>query len=154
MSLTQTSTLVEAGGSSRPRKRVRTKGKEKTAQVSSPKDPKDQLFAPFRALGFISNHVPFVLQVRTYKGSSDPPRLHILTCLGKAWALWEGGKMTLLFVGMLLSRFVSCFTAEGYTRTGYGGTDIIFGFGWRCCLGNSWFVCIQISERQRGILYC
>ncbi|KAG5730582.1 hypothetical protein E4T56_gene21024, partial [Termitomyces sp. T112] len=42
------------------------------------KEPR--LFVPFRALGLITNYVPFVLQRR-------------------AWALWEGGKMTLLFVG-------------------------------------------------------
>lgn len=99
VSLAQTATLVEAGDSSRPRKRTRTKHKEKPNQASQPNGPGNNLFAPFRALGFVSNYVPFVLQVRTYKGSSDPPRLHILTCLGKAWALWEGGKMSLLFVG-------------------------------------------------------
>lgn len=58
-----------------------------------------RLFAPFRALGLITNQVPFVLQVRAVKGSAAGPRLHILTCLGNSWALWEGEKMTLLFVG-------------------------------------------------------
>lgn len=57
------------------------------------------LFAPFRALGIVTNHVPFVLQTRTFKGATDGPRVHILTCLGRSWALWEGGKMQLLFVG-------------------------------------------------------
>ena len=76
-----------------PRKRTRI---ESTVgqQNSAPK-----LFAPFRALGLISNHVPFVLQTRSQKGATEGPRLHILTCLGKSWALWEGGKMSLLFVG-------------------------------------------------------
>jgi len=58
-----------------------------------------RLFAPFRALGLITNQVPFALQVRAVKGSATGPRLHILTCLGNSWALWEGEKMTLLFVG-------------------------------------------------------
>ena len=58
-----------------------------------------RLFAPFRALGLITNQVPFALQVRAVKGSAEGPRLHILTCLGNSWALWEGEKMTLLFVG-------------------------------------------------------
>lgn len=113
MSLAQTATLVEAGDSSRPRKKTRTKHKEKTTQASQPRDPGNNLFAPFRALGFVSNHVPFVLQVRTYKGSSDPPRLHILTCLGKAWALWEGGKMTLLFVGSDTEEPISSLALDG-----------------------------------------
>ncbi|KAF7778503.1 hypothetical protein Agabi119p4_2848 [Agaricus bisporus var. burnettii] len=74
-----------------PRKRLRT---DAATAIHKPR-----LFAPFRALGLITNHVPFALQTRSYKGATDGPRVHILTCLGKAWALWEGGKMTLLFVG-------------------------------------------------------
>ena len=61
-----------------------------------------RLFVPFRALGLVTNHIPFVLQTRSFKGASDGPRIHILTCLGKSWAIWEGGKMNLLFVGELL----------------------------------------------------
>lgn len=79
-----------------PRKRQR----QVADSISEPLLPKaPRLFVPFRALGLITNYVPFVLQSRTYKGASEAPRLHILTCLGRAWALWEGGKMTLLFVG-------------------------------------------------------
>lgn len=74
-----------------PKKRVRI---EKGKGGTQPK-----LFVPFRALGLITNHVPFALQARSFKNSTEGPRLHILTSLGKAWALWEGGKMTLLFVG-------------------------------------------------------
>ena len=58
-----------------------------------------RIFAPFRALGFVTNHVPFAIQVRTYKGATTAPRVHILTCLGRAWAELEGEKMRLLFVG-------------------------------------------------------
>ena len=76
-----------------PRKRVRV---EPTTNAAS-KEPR--LFAPFRALGLITNHVPFVLQARSYKGAASGPSLHLVTCLGKAWAMWEGGKMTLQFVG-------------------------------------------------------
>lgn len=76
-----------------PRKRVRVE------QTSKPAAKEPRLFAPFRALGLITNHVPFVLQTRSYKGAADGPTLHLVTCLGKAWAMWEGGKMTLQFVG-------------------------------------------------------
>jgi U3 small nucleolar RNA-associated protein 21 len=76
-----------------PRKRIRVEQAVKAA----PKEPR--LFAPFRALGLITNHVPFVLQTRSFKGSTEGPSLHLVTCLGKAWAMWEGGKMTLQFVG-------------------------------------------------------
>lgn len=78
---------------SRPRKRLRPDPPSKRR-----KEPR--LFVPFRALGLITNHVPFVLQTRSFKGATDGPRTHILTCLGKSWAMWEGGKMTLLFVSM------------------------------------------------------
>jgi hypothetical protein len=81
--------------SSSPPPRKRTKHSSST--LKSPNQPR--LFAPFRALGLVSNHVPFVLQSRSYKGSSEGPRIHLLTCLGKAWAMWEGAKMGLLFVG-------------------------------------------------------
>jgi hypothetical protein len=38
------------------------------------------------------------MQARTYKGDSEGPKLVIVTCMGKAWAMWEGGRMGLLFV--------------------------------------------------------
>ncbi|CAE6502464.1 unnamed protein product [Rhizoctonia solani] len=60
--------------------------------------PRPTLFAPFRALGIITNHVPFAMQARSYKGDSEGPKLVILTCLGKAWALWDGGRMGLILV--------------------------------------------------------
>ena len=84
-----------------PRKRIRADPLVQPPPTIVPetvsKEPR--LFAPFRALGLITNHVPFVLQTRSHKGATDGPRLHLLTCLGKAWAMWEGGKMGLLFVG-------------------------------------------------------
>ena len=86
-----------------PRKRVRsslTRAGSTARPIVAEETPNSRrLFAPFRALGLITNQVPFALQVRAVKGSSEGPRLHILTCMGKSWALWEGGRMTLLFVG-------------------------------------------------------
>ncbi|KAJ9104508.1 hypothetical protein QFC21_002004 [Naganishia friedmannii] len=58
-----------------------------------------RLFAPFRALGFISNDVPFALQVRSAKGALKGPNVNIVSCLGRSWAMWDAGKMNLLFVG-------------------------------------------------------
>jgi U3 small nucleolar RNA-associated protein 21 len=95
--------MIEA----RPRKRIRssTKRKRATSPTHSPRVL--ILFAPFRALGLITNHIPFYVQTRSYKGATEGPRIHILTCLGRSWALWEGGKMGLLFVGELLVCFKS-----------------------------------------------
>lgn len=86
-----------------PSKRIRS-SPEKTGAPTHAGTPlksldSHRLFAPFRALGIIINEIPFALQLRAVKGSAESPRVHILTCLGNSWALWEGEKMTLLFVG-------------------------------------------------------
>lgn len=86
----------EAEAQERPRKRTKKEPKTLSYDYEN-----RRLFAPFRALGFVSNHVPFAMQVRTYKGATTAPRIHILTCLGRAWAELEGDKMRLLFVGGL-----------------------------------------------------
>ncbi|EIN07245.1 Utp21-domain-containing protein [Punctularia strigosozonata HHB-11173 SS5] len=88
--------LKETGANTdiRPRKRVKTSRENRPTKSQQP-----GIFAPFRALGLVTNHVPFALQTRSFKGATDGPRVHILTCLGRSWALWEGGKMGLLFVG-------------------------------------------------------
>ena len=59
----------------------------------------ESLFTPFRTLGVVANHVAFHVQHRSHKGAVEGPSIYILTCLGKSWALWEGKKMTVLFVG-------------------------------------------------------
>ncbi|KAL0946708.1 hypothetical protein HGRIS_012895 [Hohenbuehelia grisea] len=92
-----------------PRKRVRKN--EADAVVKKSLAPR--LFAPFRALGLVTNHIPFVLQTRSHKGATDGPRIHVLTCLGKSWALWEGGKMTLLFVGPETPSQISSLVMDG-----------------------------------------
>jgi U3 small nucleolar RNA-associated protein 21 len=93
-----TSTVGDA--SPPPRKRVRQTTTDLPLSSPSKEKPNGhRLFAPFRALGLITNRVPFVLQARSHKGAVDGPRVHLLTCLGKSWAMWEGDKMSLLFVG-------------------------------------------------------
>jgi U3 small nucleolar RNA-associated protein 21 len=92
-------TSNEPKSNSRPRKRPRKALEEAKVDKSQPSTSNTRLFVPFRALGLVTNHVPFVIQTRSFKGATDGPRVHILTCLGRSWALWEGGKMTLLFVG-------------------------------------------------------
>ncbi|KAI0707610.1 Utp21-domain-containing protein [Earliella scabrosa] len=85
---------LEMHSSPPPRKRARVESSDTRPAKQDPR-----LFAPFRALGLITNSVPLVLQTRSHKGATDGPRIHLLTCLGKSWAMWEGGKMGLLFVG-------------------------------------------------------
>ncbi|KIY43473.1 Utp21-domain-containing protein [Fistulina hepatica ATCC 64428] len=97
-----------ADASAPPRKRAR----RASAQGKSPLTDR-RLFAPFRALGLVTNHVPFVLQTRSHKGATDGPRIHILTCLGRSWSLWEGNNMTLLFVGTEAPEPISCLAMDG-----------------------------------------
>ena len=87
--------MLLAKANERPKKRVRAEDSTKQQKVSN----RPQLYAPFRALGLVTTHVPFVVQTQSYKGAVDGPKVHILTCLGNSWALWDGGRMTLLFVG-------------------------------------------------------
>jgi U3 small nucleolar RNA-associated protein 21 len=89
--------MVVDDTSSSPPPRKRLRQDPDSAASKTTREPR--LFVPFRALGLITNHIPFVLQTRSHKGATDGPRVHLLTCLGKAWAMWEGGKMGLLFVG-------------------------------------------------------
>ncbi len=79
----------------RPAKRVKVLP-EPTPSTSK---PQPRLFAPFRALGYISNHVPFALQVQSTKGALAGPHITIVSSLGRSWAMWEAGKMGLVFVG-------------------------------------------------------
>ena len=94
------------GVKERPQKRIRTSKKLEPSKTVQQSSSDTRLFAPFRALGLVTNHLPFYLQTRSHKGATDGPRIHLLTCLGKSWALWEGGKMSLLFVGEYISKSV------------------------------------------------
>lgn len=83
----------------RPNKRARVL--PETADKPAKPQSTARLFAPFRALGFISNDVPFALQIRGTKGGIKGPNVNVVSCLGRSWAMWDAGKMNLLFVGML-----------------------------------------------------
>jgi U3 small nucleolar RNA-associated protein 21 len=59
-----------------------------------------RLFAPFRALGIVSNATPFAVQTRGGKGSTKTA-VNVVTSLGRAWAMWDAAaSLNLLFVGM------------------------------------------------------
>ncbi|KAJ6502384.1 Utp21 specific WD40 associated putative domain-containing protein [Mycena sanguinolenta] len=101
-----------------PRKRLRQNPPAK-------QDNEPRLFVPFRALGLITDNVPFVLQTRSHKGATDGPRIHLLTCLGKSWALWEGGKMGLLFVGPDAPEQITCLAMDDDAIWASAGPHVI-----------------------------
>ena len=67
----------------------------------------DALYAPFRALGFVSTGTPFVMQVRFGGKDAQTPDVNIVTCLGDTWAMWNAERMTLLFVGPVLPHSIT-----------------------------------------------
>ncbi|KDQ61049.1 hypothetical protein JAAARDRAFT_152054 [Jaapia argillacea MUCL 33604] len=113
---------VDRGATPPPRKRLRH---DDDAPPPSKPQPRPRLFAPFRALGLITNNVPFVLQTRSFKGQTDGPRIHILTCLGRSWALWEGGKMALLFVGPDAEDHINSLCMDGDAVWAAAGSHVI-----------------------------
>ncbi|KAG9055076.1 hypothetical protein FS842_003228 [Serendipita sp. 407] len=105
-----------------PRKRAKASKTDK-GHVESTNNRR--LFAPFRALGFITNHVPFAMQVRSYKGATGAPRIHILSCIGKAWIEFEGERMKVLFVGPEEDFQITSMTMEGNNIWVTAGPSVI-----------------------------
>ena len=69
------------------------------AGPSSSRIPSPRLFHPFRALGFVCDHVPISIHVHQAKGALATPHVNILTSVGRSWLMWEAGRMGLVFVG-------------------------------------------------------
>lgn len=92
----------QVSSSSHPHKRARVVGDavQVASKAAAPSAPR--IFAPFRALGFISNHVPFALQSRRGGRDATRPSVNVITCLGDSWAMWDADRITLLFVGEFL----------------------------------------------------
>ncbi|KAG9103326.1 hypothetical protein FRC06_011382 [Ceratobasidium sp. 370] len=65
------------------------------------------------------------MQARSYKGDSEGPKLVIVTCLGKAWAMWEGGKMGLLFVSPDAPAMITAVTLDESFVWALAGPHII-----------------------------
>jgi U3 small nucleolar RNA-associated protein 21 len=75
-------------------------------QSSSPKPAR--LFAPFRALGIVSNGTPHALQLRS-SNHLKQPAVSVVTSLGSSWAMWDAAaSLNLLFVGAWLYRWMGC----------------------------------------------
>ncbi|OCF33495.1 U3 small nucleolar RNA-associated protein 21 [Kwoniella heveanensis BCC8398] len=58
-----------------------------------------RLFAPFRALGHVTDHVPYAMFVHTPQGALATPTVNITTSVGKSWLMWDAARMTLVFAG-------------------------------------------------------
>ncbi|SPO27880.1 related to UTP21 - U3 snoRNP protein [Ustilago trichophora] len=96
------------------RRRQRSDSDANAARASTSNTPaarkivsQNRLFAPFRALGLISNDVPFALQTRFGGKDATTPDVNVITCLGDSWAMWDAERMTLLFVSTSLPAPIS-----------------------------------------------
>lgn len=65
-----------------------------------------QLFCPFRALGFVANHVSLTIQTQ---GTENL----VTTAVGSAFHVYNCSKLNLLFVGLLESGEISCLLSHG-----------------------------------------
>lgn len=83
---------------------------------------RQKLFQPFRALGLITDHVPFVLSIRHGGKDANRPDVNLIACIGTSWTMWDADRMTLLFVGEPLSQEIQALCVVG----GTGGKDSIF----------------------------
>ncbi|WFD30083.1 rRNA-processing protein utp21 [Malassezia sp. CBS 17886] len=96
-------------GGARREKRARGPSSARAPAVQAPTNPhvRNALYAPFRALGYVTNDVPFVLQVRFGGKDAQTPDVNVVTSVGDTWAMWSAERMTLLFVGPLLAHPIS-----------------------------------------------
>ena len=77
-----------------------------------------QIFAPFRAVGFVSNHLPLVLDI---KGTDH----FVTTVVGKSYHIYNCSKLKLLFVGEGNQNDITAITAAGGNKTVVAaGSDI------------------------------
>ncbi|ODO10103.1 hypothetical protein I350_02331 [Cryptococcus amylolentus CBS 6273] len=58
-----------------------------------------RLFAPFRALGYVTDEIPFAMFVHTPNGALATPTVNVTTSVGRSWLMWDAARMTLVFAG-------------------------------------------------------
>ncbi|UZJ51500.1 hypothetical protein CBS101457_000820 [Exobasidium rhododendri] len=97
-------------------KRIKTVTRKRAPTV------RQKLFQPFRALGLITDHVPFVLSIKHGGKDASRPDVNIIACIGTSWTMWDADRMTLLFVGEPLPNEIQSLCVVG----GSGGKDNIF----------------------------
>lgn len=78
-------------------------GHGSSALAATPAVPRRRhLFTPYLAMGIITNHVPFVVQVRHGGKDADKPDVNIVTSLGDSWSIWTAESLMQVFVGAQL----------------------------------------------------
>ncbi|KAF9583486.1 hypothetical protein BGW38_009350 [Lunasporangiospora selenospora] len=93
-------------------------GIPKRARTAPPKAVAPRLFAPFRAIGYVTNEIPFHIQARgdTYT---------ITTCVGNTFHIYDMNKLNLLFVGPHTSSPITALTTHKDFTFVACGSDVI-----------------------------
>ncbi|KAL1914934.1 uncharacterized protein VTP21DRAFT_7850 [Calcarisporiella thermophila] len=76
------------------------------------------LYQPFRAVGYVCNEIPFLVQSR----GQD---YFLTTCVGKSFHIYNCSKMNLLFVGPQTENPITAMACQGDLTFAASGSDII-----------------------------
>ncbi|WVO12563.1 hypothetical protein L204_100167 [Cryptococcus depauperatus] len=96
-----------------------------TGPSKSQSPPTGRLFAPFRALGHITNHVSFTMFVHTPQGALAMPTVNITTSVGRSWLMWDAARMTLVFAGPDSGANINALTMTGTDIYASAGSKVI-----------------------------
>ncbi|KAF8922887.1 Utp21 specific WD40 associated putative domain-containing protein [Dissophora ornata] len=91
---------------------------QKKARTEAPKAAAPRLFVPFRAIGYVTNEIPFNIQAR---GQA----YFLTTCVGTTFHIYDVAKMNLLFVGPHTSTPITALATLGDYVFVACGSDVI-----------------------------
>ncbi|WVQ82957.1 hypothetical protein IAT38_005093 [Cryptococcus sp. DSM 104549] len=87
--------------------------------------PAGRLFAPFRALGYVTDNVPFAMFVHTPTGALATPTVNITTSVGRSWLMWDAARMTLVFAGPDAGAKINDLSATGTEIYASAGSRVV-----------------------------
>ncbi|KAF9154050.1 hypothetical protein BG015_001992 [Linnemannia schmuckeri] len=93
-------------------------GVSKKARTQAPKAAAPRIFVPFRAIGYVTNEVPFNIQAR---GQA----YFLTTCVGTTFHIYDVAKMNLQFVGAHTSHPITALAALGDLTFVACGSDVV-----------------------------
>ena len=105
------------------RRKIAANGQADTAANTAASNLR--LYAPFRALGHVTNHVPFSMFVHSPKGALAKPSVNLVTSVGRSWMMWEAGRMGLLFVSPDSGAEISSLAQTGIEVFAASGSRVI-----------------------------
>ncbi|KAF9923847.1 hypothetical protein FBU30_006106 [Linnemannia zychae] len=93
-------------------------GVSKKARTQAPKAAAPRIFVPFRAIGYVTNEIPFNIQAR---GQA----YFLTTCVGTTFHIYDVAKMNLQFVGAHTSQPITALASLGDLTFVACGSDVV-----------------------------